>query len=123
MTLNPSDNPLNMKPPELPGRIQTEAQAINWMEEMIQAVLDARENLDVEIPDDVEATIRWQTKAGAIYYVRHGACMGALTALYRSGKLSEVGYTKMRERCLQTLAPTRVGRVSGFAPPKILSLR
>ena len=94
----------------IPGyRLESEDQIKNWILELVEESVRARDACNVEFPGDRMATITHQRKAYAIFMVKHGAALGALLAFHRSGKIGDVLYNEMRERVLATLAPTIVG--------------
>jgi hypothetical protein len=86
---------------EHPGyRITSEAEARNYVVELVAGVKDARAVCDVQPSADLTR------KAWVLWMTRHGAALGALTALHRVGKLGDVAYNELRQQVMATMAPT-----------------
>lgn len=81
------------------GLITTSEQALGWVQELITKVKLARVECDTE--RDVEKV----RKAYDKLRVRQGAALGALMALYRCGKLSDLAYNKLYQEALEALVP------------------
>jgi len=93
-----------------PGyRIDTEEQCRNWILEIVDSVKTARAMCNIVFPGDQAATVAGQRKAYAAFMVKHGSALGALMALHRVGKLSDVAYNDLRQIVIDTLIPTVVG--------------
>jgi len=97
-------------PPEMPPPINSEEEAIAWMRELIEQATQARDEVNVPLPqvrDDV--VVRWQRRRELIFFVRYGSALGVLMGLYRTGKISLVAYAEWRQELSALLAPTQVG--------------
>ena len=94
---------------EVHEQIETEAQAISFMEELVRGVKDSRISCNIAFPGDQSKTVGHQRKAYYVYLVKHGAALGALTTLHRCGKLGIVAYNTFREQVMGTLIATVVG--------------
>ncbi len=95
-----------------PGyRIDTEEQARNWVMELVADVEAARFECNVSVPDNSQAQVRSQMRAYRTYMIKHGSALGVIMALHRAGKLGDVAYNELRQRVVNTLAPTIVGAV------------
>lgn len=97
--------------PELPPRIETEEQAIQWLEELVRDTLAARALLNVPIPDARDTKVSWQRRREAIYFMKYGSSLGSLMGLFRTGTIGPRAYSEMRQKVLNSLAPTIVGAV------------
>jgi hypothetical protein len=94
-----------------PGyEITTEQEARNWVIELVDDVESARLSCNVVIPDDQAKTVRHQQRAYTKFMVKHGSALGVVMALHRCRKISDVAYNELRQRVIQTLVPTVVGR-------------
>ncbi len=95
---------------EFPTRLKSQDEAIGWLERLAKAAMESRAEINVIIPGNEEATVRWQIQHAAIYYCRHGSALGSLTASFRTGFIDPIGYNKVRDMVIQTLAASVVGR-------------
>lgn len=71
----------------------------------------ARAACNVVIPDNNVVQAREQMKAYRVFMLKHGGALGVITALHRAGRIGDVAYNELRQRVLDTLAPTLVGVV------------
>jgi len=94
-------------------RLRTEAEAINWVTELLENVRLARMQCDVRIPGDDQTTVRMQRQAERTWLLRHGAALGSIAALYRVGLLGDVAYAQLRKQVMETMLPTTTGGVRG----------
>ena len=80
--------------------IETEEQARNWLEELTVETEAARQECDFApmVKDQRRAFIRWM--------ISRGKSLGAVEALKRTGRLSDVAYATLRARVLATQVPT-----------------
>ncbi len=91
--------------------IRTVEQARSYVMELVDKVINAREQCDVIIPGDPEMTARLQRKAYRSWMIRYGQALGALTTLMHCRVLNDVAYSELHQRVLQTGVPTIVGEV------------
>lgn len=84
--------------------IQTEAQAIAWLENLIAHAALARDACDAPV------TPAEQQKAFQVWLVRHGSALGSLTALFRVGMVGQVAYGTMRNKIMAGMLPTVNGK-------------
>lgn len=80
--------------------ITTQDQATNWLAELVAGVEEARRAVDIQPTADLTR------KAHVTWLMRHGSALGALMALHRCGKLSDVAYNLFNQRVKETLVPT-----------------
>jgi hypothetical protein len=93
-----------------PGyEIVNEEQARNVVLDLVNDVESARIACNIVVPDNHHATAELQRKAYARFMVKHGGVLGTLTTLHRCRRLNDVAYNELRQRVIQTLAPTIVG--------------
>ena len=98
-----------MTTPELPPPIETEEQALQWLEELTHGVEGARAACDLALPSEGGVSARLQQRAYHVFCVKHGSALGALGALLRCRKISPVAYETIRARLMALLAPTITG--------------
>ena len=98
-------------PPELPPKIETEEQALNYLDSTLTAVTVAREACNVIVPGDKAATVRAQKKAFTRFLMNQGRAMEAAILLFRVGLITDRAYLEFRQRALNTLAASVVGQV------------
>ena len=91
--------------------LETEEQAIRWVEERVIEMIRARQACDVSIPGDQAATVIAQKRALWVFLTKQGRVTGALEALLLTGRISEICYVEQLQRALNTLVPSVVGRV------------
>lgn len=92
--------------------LESQSQAVEWMEELVAGVELARVQCDVTYPDN-KITMQEQRKAYRVFLIRHGAALGTVMALYRCRKLTDNAYKRLRQRVVNTLVPTTVGTQNG----------
>ncbi len=91
--------------------VRTIEQARAYMIEIVEQVVNAREQCDVVIPGDPQMTARLQRKAYRAWMIRYGQALGALTTLMHCRVLNDVAYNELHQHVLQTGVPTIVGEV------------
>jgi len=99
---------------EIPkSRIETEDQARNFVDELIQDMTKWRAASSVKIPNPSPVTMKNLQRATWVFLNKQGRVEGALLALLLAGKISERFYMDMHQRTLNALAPTVVGHMGG----------
>lgn len=92
-----------------PGyRINSDEQARNWLDGLMKDLESSRAVLDQLTFDrelGKEVSPKEVQKAHRVFLVRHGGCLGTLTALHRCGRITDTAYAEMRQRILATIAP------------------
>lgn len=101
---------LNVSPSAVPiAHIRTEAQAINWVQELIQEMLQWRQQCDVVFPGHPAKTVEHQRRAMWTFLTKQGAVTGALKTLLLCGLMSERAYKELNQQAVNTLIPSIVG--------------
>jgi hypothetical protein len=90
-------------------RLTSEDEAKNWVISLAGKAREARLDCNVVFPDSHQKTVAYQRKAYAAFMMHHGSALGALMALHRCGKISDVAYNEVRQEVMATMAPTVVG--------------
>jgi hypothetical protein len=80
--------------------IETEAQARNWIIELV-----ARLEVD-RLACDLAPAAHGQRRAYDQYRIRFGQALGTLVCLQRCGRLGDVAYNELRARVMATALPT-----------------
>jgi hypothetical protein len=91
--------------------IQSEQQATQWLEALVNTVEKYRGTCDVMSANPM-ATPGMVKKAYHEYFLHRGIAIGALTALAHTRKLSPVGFEAMKKRINFTAVPTVINRVT-----------
>jgi hypothetical protein len=91
-------------------KIETRAQAIQWMQSLIAELKMARAFCDV-VHTDQQFSVRQQRKNERVWLMKHGAALGTLLCLHRCDRLDTVAYNDMRKEIMETMQPTIVGAV------------
>lgn len=92
--------------------IVTMEQAQNWVLELIEGVKSKRAECDIRFPNPSQVTKRFQEKAYTNFLIKYGAALGAVMALHRCRKLDDVAYNELRQKIVNLLLPTVVGKVT-----------
>ena len=99
-------------------RIDTQEQAKNWIIALVAQTEDLRKHCDVLAamhemnealpmrPPEAEVKVQDLRRAFFRWLLKRGESLGALIALQRTGKVSDVTYSELRTRILSTQAPT-----------------
>ena len=92
-------------------KIETEAQARNFVLELVQDMLKWREECNTIYPDEGrEQTVVRQHRAFWVYLTKQGQAIGALKAFLLAGLISERCFAELNQTSINTLIPTVVGR-------------
>lgn len=92
-------------------KIETEAQAQNFVLELIQEMLKYREECNTIYPDEGrEQTVVRQRRAFWVFLTKQGQAIGALKAFLLAGMISERCFTELNQTAINTLIPTVVGK-------------
>ncbi len=92
------------KPPR--SKIRTEAQAINYIEELIDAMQRLRTACDVPYSGNDKTTIQMIQRVMWAFLNKQGQVVGALNVLSMVGLLSDRAYKELHQRAINALIPT-----------------
>lgn len=91
--------------------INNEEQARSWVEVLILDMQAWREACTIHIPNPTEEKVKQQQRAFWKFLQKQGKVMGALHTLLLMRKVNEVAYNELKQKALNALGPTVVGKV------------
>jgi hypothetical protein len=80
--------------------LRSEDEARAWVLEQVAQCESTRQSIDAS------ANVRMQRKLFCQWMIYQGRALGSLVALLRCGRISEVAYTELRQRVVETRKPT-----------------
>jgi len=103
-------------------KVDTEAQARNWLVSLVEELRELRAAIDVPIEaaellgsesvpiERARNMLAAEQRARYGHFrIKYGIATGVLLALHRCRKLSDVAYNELRAEILDTMTPTVVG--------------
>lgn len=100
------------------GKITTQDEATYVVREFCRKAIEARDQCDIEVPGDKEATVRLQNQMYQHWLMNYGSAVGALTCLHRVSLISDNAFELLAAEVFATLQPKVVGELSNPVPPK-----
>lgn len=92
-----------------PPKIKTRDQAVNYMQAALRLLQTKREACNVIIPDDTQATIRFQRRAERVFLMHVGRVLEAASLMCSVGLIEADAFETFHKDALNTMAPSVIG--------------